>query len=899
MFTCEDEEPLDLTARGGGFGHTGVASLDTIIQSLNKRYEVYQRRRTAMTPFGTPGDPFIPAPPTPHPILGDSKMASGVSMNTGGVGGGGGVAAPQSSESPKESIIVPRAHPAPYWEERELYIVAEDLCCCLNGGINYRLLCEQNQRALEVLLTLVREDVQLCMSSELVLLPGGTVRPFLAKLKELLTESKRLLGEAGVSVPPRLANMIEQLPSSGGGASHASLHAGHNSAAVASAHRGGAPLSTTSTALHPGRSTLSASIMANGRLTGTSGGGGHAPGSAAAGGSIFEAAGSRSNHSGNLPSQYTQSHHSAPPHRSSPSAGLHGDSIRDGGVEGGNVAAAERRPSPAPPSRPHLVSPDNGYLHLGNPGSTNGNGLLRQPQPPVVSSFRHLSSAGACRNTPGLATTMDSLPVGCSGAGGEGASGVDVRSSHESGCSILRSGSGCLNSWLPGADLAPITKRKASPIATDGRPPQRHAPPQPATTPMKQCAATESTSPVPTTLLSTGDVPGVHGHSHGVVSDSLVDSNSEAQVNTDVLAVKIPGEDAHDVLAAPAPGRRRRRQLEDLYGEFYAMDGMALLTDALGVVLTREYDQAASQQGEDAFAAFQRDVYAKVMPVLQSCESLQGCITDLEPLRSSYLASCLAHRVRPSGAVLERLKGIDEDRSVETLLLGGLHLGNRGLVALAESVLPRLYRLRRLDLSDNNVSDSALEPLLRSIRYHPSLEHLNLSHNPLTDGALPLLLRIAQTLPRLSELLLRSCAMKPAALQMVETEVTTPSTHAIPGEAGGLSLQPLTRVGSATVSATRTAAASALQPRPPSSLPRLTLPRGERRWSPMSMGRAESVPSGSSKGIAQSEKALKERLPIGMKVALEPILPALATLSPNSLSDRSPPGRKDGAGDDK
>ncbi|KAG5509982.1 hypothetical protein GH5_07830 [Leishmania sp. Ghana 2012 LV757] len=896
MSTCEEDEPFDLMGRSGGVGHTGVASLDTIIQSLNKRYEVYQRRRTAMTPFGSPGDPSMFIPPTPHSILGDSTMASG------SVSGGGGAAAMQSlmksHEAAKESIVAPRPRPAPYWEERELYIVAEDLCCCLNGGINYRLLCEQYQRALEVVLTLVREDVRMCMSGDLELVPGGMTKSFLTTLKSLLRESKRMLDEAGVNVPHRLANMIERLPSnsssvsdSSGGASHASLHVSQHSPAAASANRGGATPPTVSMAHTAGR-TPNSSMALSERLMSTGGGGSYTPGSASAGGSVFAAAGCAANHSGSLPSPYAQSCHTMTNCRHPTSAGLHGNSTRDDGVDDGSTAAAGRRPPPAPPSRPRVGSPEHGHLLLGRPGSGGGNGLSRPAQPRVASSSSaHLPSAIACRSMPNLAAIVDNTLDDRNDAGGEGASAVDIRSLHEGGGSILRSGSSYLNSVSSGTAPTPATSAKASPIAPAGRPPKRQALPPPPTAPVKHRPATESTSPVPATPPSAGDVSGAQRNSRRVMSNSVAGSSSAAQMKTGLLVAEKVGEDKHDVVAAPAPVRDRLRRLEVLYGEHYAMDGLAMLTDALGVVFTREYDHGHSPPHKDAFTAFRRDVNGKVMPVLESYESLQLRIAELEPLRCSYLASCLAHCVRPNNAVLEHLKHIDDDRSVETMRLGGLRLGDRGMTAFVESVVPRLYRLRRLDLSDNDVNDGALEPLLRSVRYHPSLEHLNLSRNPLTDGALPLLLRIVQTLPRLSELLLQSCAMEPATRQMVEAEVMAPGACPMTVAASRHSRQSPSQVGSLAVLPTRAAAASAPRPGLPWGRPRPVPPGGERRSGPlMPAVRAESVPCKLSKTIDGTGRELKAAFPRGMGVVLEPILPGPTALSPTSLSARSLPG---------
>lgn len=360
-------------------------------------------------------------------------------------------------------------------------------------------------------------------------------------------------------------------------------------------------------------------------------------------------------------------------------------------------------------------------------------------------------------------------------------------------------------------------------------------------------------------------------------------------------------EDVHDAAAA-SPGRARLRRLEELYGELYAMDGMALLTDALGVVFTREYDQGPLQQYKHGFTAFQRDVNGKVTPALQSYEALQLRITDLAPLRSSYLASCLVYRVRPNNTVLDHLKRIDHDRSAEAMLLGGLHLGDRGVAAVVEGVVPRLYRLRRLDLSENDITDAALDALLRATRYHPALEHLSLSRNPITDAALPHLLRIVQTLPRLSVLSLQSCAMKPTTRTMVETELAEPGTYAVPLPAPRRGSLTSLRQGSVAATAGMPAKYSASAPRAGgtastrSMLPLLSADR-QHLLPQSAVVRAESVPThfaAASRRLVSQDAAAKPSYPRGLGVALDPIDEA-ASLSPQSLSTKSAPDANVGA----
>ncbi|KAG5509574.1 hypothetical protein JKF63_06279 [Porcisia hertigi] len=800
MSLYEEEEPFDLTSRSGGAGHSGISSLDTIIHALNKRYEVYQRRHASVTPLSSPADPSTFAPPVLHSILGDSTTVSGTSASPGGSGtGGAGAAATQQPlkppESPIEPIVAPRARPTPYWEERELYIAAEDLCRCLNGGINYRLLCERYRRALEVLLALVSEDVQLCKSSDMELVPGGMTRLFLGKLKELLKESKRLLEGASVNVPARLATIIERLP---GGDSLDAL------------------------------------------------------GSSASGLTTSAATGSAANHDESVSNEYTRSHRQIPLHMRPPPVPP---------VEGRNAAAAERETLlPAPQNDPHPGYPENGYPQHRSAGS--GNGIRSSQHPVMFLSSERCSTSVISGNKSSLANVVENPHQGPGGA--------------------LHSGSG-LNAAVPSGQAAASTATgKVCDAASTQGSFQRQGPPRSETAPAKHCASNQSTSPTPATPMSATNASNTHGHAYKVESGSVIgggSSSSDVQMSTDAREEDALGEDKEDItLTARTSGRGRLRRLEELYEEFYARDGVEFLTDALSVVFTREYDQDTAQTCQNALIALQRDVKDKVMPALESYKSLQLRITDGAPLRSVYLTSCLAHRVRPNNTVLDHIKRIDDYRSVETMLFGGLHLGDRGVAALVESVVPRTYRLRQLDLSDNDVTDGALEPLLRSLKHHPSLVHLNLSRNPLTESATPLLLRIARSVPRLSELLLHNCAMKSATQQIVEAEVKIPRTCATPTVSRRCSLRTRFCTSSTTLSPSRSVAS----PAPP-------LGPG-RQSSPRPTVRAESLPIGSSKQIKGDRNAPKAAFPRGLGVVLDPIRPKPAVLSPSSHPARLPPG---------
>ncbi|ESL10377.1 hypothetical protein TRSC58_01892 [Trypanosoma rangeli SC58] len=87
-------------------------------------------------------------------------------------------------------------HRSSYTYERELCIAASELFQYLNGGINYRVMCMQYQTMIELLLKMLREDIQLARHADI--LPGGTLSRAHAVLSELIRESKELLVENGV-----------------------------------------------------------------------------------------------------------------------------------------------------------------------------------------------------------------------------------------------------------------------------------------------------------------------------------------------------------------------------------------------------------------------------------------------------------------------------------------------------------------------------------------------------------------------------------------------------------------------------------------------------------------------------------------------------------------------------
>ncbi|ORC86104.1 uncharacterized protein TM35_000301440 [Trypanosoma theileri] len=83
-----------------------------------------------------------------------------------------------------------------YWSERELFVASSELCQYLNGGVDYRAISLQLQRVMEILLTLLREDLQL--AREIDVLPGGTVDRIFTVFSDLFREGKNLLTVNGV-----------------------------------------------------------------------------------------------------------------------------------------------------------------------------------------------------------------------------------------------------------------------------------------------------------------------------------------------------------------------------------------------------------------------------------------------------------------------------------------------------------------------------------------------------------------------------------------------------------------------------------------------------------------------------------------------------------------------------
>ncbi|RNF04503.1 hypothetical protein TraAM80_05095 [Trypanosoma rangeli] len=96
-------------------------------------------------------------------------------------------------------------HRSSYSHERELCIAASELFQYLNGGINYRVMCMQYQTMIELLLKMLREDIQLVRQTDI--LPGGTLDRAHTVLSELIQESKELIIKNGVIPRSELQRM--------------------------------------------------------------------------------------------------------------------------------------------------------------------------------------------------------------------------------------------------------------------------------------------------------------------------------------------------------------------------------------------------------------------------------------------------------------------------------------------------------------------------------------------------------------------------------------------------------------------------------------------------------------------------------------------------------------------
>lgn len=110
-------------------------------------------------------------------------------------------------------------------------------------------------------------------------------------------------------------------------------------------------------------------------------------------------------------------------------------------------------------------------------------------------------------------------------------------------------------------------------------------------------------------------------------------------------------------------------------------------------------------------------------------EDKAGVLTfNLNSPRAVFLSGCLKYSLPPRAQVLLR------KTQSSTINLAHMGIGNQMAIILADCIHQLPY-LQVLNLSDNNLEDSGLSALLRSIKKHPTIEHLDISQNIIDDEA--------------------------------------------------------------------------------------------------------------------------------------------------------------------
>ncbi|CCW61855.1 unnamed protein product [Phytomonas sp. EM1] len=221
-------------------------------------------------------------------------------------------------------------------------------------------------------------------------------------------------------------------------------------------------------------------------------------------------------------------------------------------------------------------------------------------------------------------------------------------------------------------------------------------------------------------------------------------------------------------------------RLQMLYGESYRNNGMQLLLDTLSLIFGHEYDKSQTRDRlalKNDFCRFKADLLACFTRTMKSYDSFASITARPSSLRSMYLTCCLSQHVKPQPRVLEALNECG-DRELTKLLLPRVPLMDRGMGAVA-GLLPRMTRLRHLDLSCNQLSNGSVQLLSHALRYHPTLEVVNLSQNFFTDACLEDLLVIVQSIPHLRTLELSACQLSREGKQMVESELVRLKTSAM------------------------------------------------------------------------------------------------------------------------
>lgn len=202
-----------------------TSKLDLMMQRLNADHARYQKKVMSLMMNSTSSSPLRSLI---H--LSSSHCATDVShnSNTGRSSGQesvyeehvacgrshtGVTSAPRAHRSQDHSLATAtnlaaaKRKSATYWEERKLYMTAEELCLCLNGGVHYRALCAQYLHVMSALARMMSSA--LATAQEYEIFPLGTMTGIRSHLVHLAQEAMSLLAQHHIGAPPGLQKMAE------------------------------------------------------------------------------------------------------------------------------------------------------------------------------------------------------------------------------------------------------------------------------------------------------------------------------------------------------------------------------------------------------------------------------------------------------------------------------------------------------------------------------------------------------------------------------------------------------------------------------------------------------------------------------------------------------------------
>jgi hypothetical protein len=135
---------------------------------------------------------------------------------------------------------------------------------------------------------------------------------------------------------------------------------------------------------------------------------------------------------------------------------------------------------------------------------------------------------------------------------------------------------------------------------------------------------------------------------------------------------------------------------------------------------------------DDRYLIACQEVGVQAKPaVLKAVKSVENGANSL-PLdftHGFFLGNRGAHALFLAMEVEEADK-TSELRELRTLDLQSQGIGNEAAMAIA-NFMPRCPRLRALNLSRNNISETGLQRLLEEVRVHPALDSFNIEENPI------------------------------------------------------------------------------------------------------------------------------------------------------------------------